>query len=125
MHKNFIQVYCLVICLVASIVMMVTIGIMLVSTTDLIFTDYKYKNQLNNFADNEKYIEYQKHKNPDDKEKWQSLSLKLIEEKRIIAKGDYIEEIKDGASSSIINATTWLIILLIFFVIHWKMCRYS
>ena len=78
MHKNFIQVYCLVICLVASIVMMVTIGIMLVSTTDLIFTDYKYKNQLNNFADNEKYIEYQKHKNPDDKEKWQSLSLKLI-----------------------------------------------
>lgn len=125
MLKNLTQVYCLIICLVASIVMMVTIGIMLISATDLIFTEYKYKNQLNRFVSNEKYIDYQKHTNPNDKEKWQSLSMKLVEEKRIAAKREYIEEVKDSAISGIINCVTWLITGLIFFVIHWKMYRRS
>jgi hypothetical protein len=104
---------------------MVTIGIMLISATDLIFTEYKYKNQLNRFVSNEKYIDYQKHTNPNDKEKWQSLSMKLVEEKRIAAKREYIEEVKDSAISGIINCVTWLITGLIFFVIHWKMYRRS
>lgn len=125
MLKNLTQVYCLIICLVASIVMMVTIGIMLISATDLMFTEYKYKNQLNRFVSNEKYIDYQKHTNPNDKEKWQSLSMKLVEEKRIAAKREYIEEVKDSAISGIINFATWLITGLIFFVIHWKMYRRS
>ena len=125
MLKNLTQVYCLIICLVASIVMMVTIGIMLISATDLMFTEYKYKNQLNRFVSNEKYIDYQKHTNPNDKEKWQSLSMKLVEEKRIAAKREYIEDVKDSAISGIINFATWLITGLIFFVIHWKMYRRS
>jgi hypothetical protein len=125
MLKNLTQVYCLIICLVASIVMMVTIGIMLISATDLIFTNYKYKNQLNRFVSNEKYIDYQKHTNPNNKEKWESLSMKLVEEKRIAAKREYIEELKDSAISGIINCATWLITGLIFFVIHWKMYRRS
>lgn len=43
---------------------------------------------------NEKYIDYQKHTNPNNKEKWESLSMKLVEEKRIAAKREYIEEVK-------------------------------
>ena len=125
MLKNLTQVYCLIICLVASIVMMVTIGIMLISATDLIFTNYKYKNQLNRFVSNEKYIDYQKHTNPNNKEKWESLSMKLVEEKRIAAKREYIEEVKDSSISGIINCATWLITGLILFVIHWKMYRRS
>lgn len=42
MFKNLTQVYCLIVCLVASVVMMITIGVMLRSGTDFVFTEYKY-----------------------------------------------------------------------------------
>ena len=125
MFKNLTQVYCLIICLVASIVMMVTTGVMLISTTNIIFTEYKYKNQLNRFVSNEKYLDHHNQTNPNSQEKWQSFSDKLIEEKRIAARGEYIEEVKADSISSVINCITWLITVLIFFIIHWRMYRCS
>ena len=60
MFKNLTQIYCLIVCLVASIVMMVTIGIMLNSGTDLVFTEYKYISELNKFSSDVKYIDHKK-----------------------------------------------------------------
>ena len=45
MFKNLTQVYSLIVCLVASVVMMITIGVMLGSGTDFVFIEYKYNTQ--------------------------------------------------------------------------------
>jgi len=123
MFKNLTQIYCLAVCLIASVIMMVTIGIMLTNGTDLVLTEYKYMSQLSKFTSDEKYTDYQKQIDSSDKEKWQTLSKDLIKAKRIAAREDYINEIKGNAISSIITCTTWLITCLFFFVSHWKMYR--
>ena len=56
MFKNLVQLYSLVVCLIASIVMMITIGIMLGNATDILLPEYKYMNQLDKFTSNEKYM---------------------------------------------------------------------
>ena len=68
MFKNLIQVYSLIVCYMASVVMMVALGAMLVSGTDLTLTKYKHMSQLTNYSSNEKYITY-KQTTFDDKEK--------------------------------------------------------
>ena len=123
MFKNLTQIYCLAVCLIASVIMMVIIGIMLTSGTDLVLTEYKYMSQLSKFTSDEKYTDYQKQIDSSDKEKWQTLSKDLIKAKRIAAREDYINEIKGNAISSIITCATWLITCLFFFVSHWKMYR--
>jgi len=60
MIKNLVQLYSLVVCLIASVVIMITIGIMLGNTTDILLPEYKYMNQLDKFTSNEKYIDSQK-----------------------------------------------------------------
>ena len=125
MFKNLTQVYCLIVCLIASVVMMITIGVVLVSGTDFALTEYKYMSQLSKFTSNEKYTDYQKQIDSSDKEKWQTLSPDLIKEKRIAAREDYINEVKGNAISSIINCATWIITGLFFFIVHWKMYRCS
>jgi predicted PurR-regulated permease PerM len=125
MFKNLTQVYCLIICLIASVVMIITIGIMLGSTTNLVFTEYKYISELNKFSSDEKYIEYKKRSFADIKEQWQAPKAELIQEKRITEREDYIKEIKGNAISTVISCATWLITSLFFFIIHWKMYKRS
>ena len=125
MLKNLTQIYCLIVCLVASVVMMITIGVMLSSGTDLIFTEYKYISQLSKFSSDEKYIEYKKQIHEEGKEQKQSFKTDLIKEKRIADREDYIGEVKGNAISSMINCATWLITGLFFFIIHWRMYRCS
>ena len=71
MFKNLVQLYSLVVCLIASIVMMITIGIMLGNATDILLPEYKYMNQLDKFTSNEKYIDSQKRSDSSNKESWQ------------------------------------------------------
>ncbi len=135
MFKNLTQVYCLIVCLVASVVMMITTGVMLGSGTELVFTEYKYMSQLNKFSSDRKYIEYKMNQassnhydekiSSKDKEQWQTLKPELIKEKRIADREDYINEVKGNAISSIISCVTWLITGLFFFIIHWRMYRCS
>jgi len=125
MFKNLTQVYCLIVCLVASVVMMITIGILLNSGTDIAFTEYKYMSQLNKFSSDEKYIDYKKQVSSNDEEQQKALKPQLIKEKRASDREDYITEVKGNAISTIINCTTWLITGLFFFIIHWRMYRCS
>ncbi len=121
MLKNLTQLYCLIVCLVSSLIMMITISLMLVSVTDFAFVDYKYKKNLSKFLSNEKYIEYKAQDNDKDATNITSLSDDAIEAKRIAAKQDYIEEVKDYAVGSIINSSVWFFTALLFFIIHWRM----
>ncbi len=125
MFKNLTQVYCLIVCLVSSVVMMITIGVMLGSGTDFVFTEYKYISQLSKFSSDEKYVEYKKQASSNDKEQRQILKPELIKDKRIADREDYINEVKGNAISSMISCATWLITGLFFFIIHWRMYRCS
>lgn len=125
MFKNLTQVYCLIVCLVASIVMMVTIGIMLGSGTDIVLTEYKYISQLSKFSSDEKYLDYRRQLSSEEKERQQKVNPELIKGKRIAARADYINEVKGNAISSLISCLTWLVTALFFFVIHWRMYKCS
>ena len=123
MIKNLVQLYSLVVCLIASVVIMITIGIMLGNTTDILLPEYKYINQLDKFTSNEKYIDSQKQRDHSSKEKWQIIDPNLLAEKRLAERESYINRIKGDAISTVINCITWLITGLFFFVIHWRMYK--
>ena len=123
MIKNLVQLYSLVVCLIASVVIMITIGIMLGNTTDILLLEYKYMNQLDKFTSNEKYIDSQKQSDHSSKEKWQIIDPNLLAEKRLAERESYINRIKGDAISTVINCITWLITGLFFFVIHWRMYK--
>ena len=123
MMKNLLQLYSLVVCLIASVVIMITIGIMLGNTTDILLPEYKYMNQLDKFTSNEKYIDSQKQSEHSSKEKWQIIDPNLLAEKRLAERESYINRIKGDAISTVINCITWLITGLFFFVIHWRMYK--
>lgn len=125
MFKNLVQLYSLVVCLIASIVMMITIGIMLGNATDILLPEYKYMNQLDKFTSNEKYIDSQKQSDHSSKEKWQIIDPNSLAEKRLAERESYINRIKGDAISTVINCITWFITGLFFFVIHWRMKGYS
>ena len=123
MFKNLVQLYSLFVCLIASIVMMIAIGIMLGNITDILLPEYKYINQLDKFTSNEKYIDYQKQTDSSNKERLQIIDSDSVAEKRLAEREDYINRIKGDAISTLINCITWLITSLVFFVIHWRMYR--
>ncbi len=123
MIKNLVQLYSLVVCLIASVVIMITIGIMLGNTTDILLPEYKYMNQLDKFTTNEKYIDSQKQSDHSSKEKWQIIDPNSLAEKRLAERESYINRIKGDAISTVINCITWLITGLFFFIIHWRMYK--
>ena len=123
MIKNLVQLYSLVVCLIASVVIMITIGIMLGNTTDILLPEYKYMNQLDKFTSNEKYIDSQKQSEQSSKEKWQIIDPNLLAEKRLAERESYINRIKGDAISTVINCITWLITGLFFFITHWRMYK--
>lgn len=127
MFKNLMQVYSLVVCLVASVVMMIALGVMLNSGTDLLLTEYKNAHQLINYDSDEKYIEYKRSSayTDHDKEKWKADNLDHITEKRMADRADYINGVKASAINGIINAMTWFITGLLFFIIHWRLYKRS
>lgn len=122
MFKNLLQLYSLLVCLVASIVMMVTVGHIFNETTTILLLEYKNKVHLNHYSTNEKYLTY-----AEDNNKKQDILSKLTDEelaaKRVSVRADYIQDAKDGAISSLISIFTWFITALLFFAIHWRIYK--
>ena len=121
MLKNLTQIYCLIICLVASITLMITLGVAFNSVTEIALTEYKFASSLDKFSSNEKYIEYKTQYNSDKKNEWDSFSSEEIMEKRTSEKEGYIESRKREAFSTIISCMTWLFVAALFFVVHWRL----
>ena len=117
MFKNLLQLYALVMCLISSIMIMITFGVMFNNVTELTLTEYKHQAHLNNFTTNEKYINY--------KTKLGPLDEKELQRKRLLEKDSYIENQKSNAISSLISGATWLFTGFIFFIIHWCLYRRS
>lgn len=121
MLKNLTQIYCLIICLVSAITLMITLGVAFNSVTEITLTEYKFASTLDKFSSNDKYIEYKTQYNSDNKKKWNSLNDEEIKAKRTIEKADYIESRKREAFSTIISCMTWLFVATLFFIVHWRL----
>lgn len=121
MFKNLIQLYCLIVCLISAITIMITLGITFNSITDVTLTEYKFVSSLNKFSSNDKYIEYKIQYSPDNKEMWNTLSTEEIETKRAVEKVDFFKEKKSEALSTIISCITWLFVATLFFIVHWRL----
>jgi hypothetical protein len=117
MLKNLTQIYCLVICPLATI----TIGVAFNRVTEIALTGYKFASLLDKFSSNENYIEYETQHNSDKKNEWDSFSSKEIKEKRTLGKEGYIESLKREAFSAIINCMTRLFVAALFFIVHWRL----
>ncbi|MDA9163510.1 hypothetical protein N9N97_01350 [Rickettsiaceae bacterium] len=121
MFKNLLQLYSLLVCLIASVVMMVTVGAAFNEATTILLVEYKNKVILNNYSTNEKYISYDNRYNgKKDLDKFTSEELVA---KRVAARSDYIQDKKDGSVSSLINIFTWFLTALLFFAIHWRIYK--
>ncbi len=120
MLKNLTQIYSLVICLVSTIILMITLGVMFNSATDILLTEYKNVHAMDKFSSNDKYIEYKTSYNKDDK-RFELLGGEEIKIKRLQEKEDYINNRKKEAIGTLINCMTWLFISALFFIVHWRM----
>lgn len=120
MLKNLTQIYSLIICLVSTIILMITLGVMFNSATDILLTEYKNVHTMDKFSSNDKYIEYKTSYNKDDK-RFELLGGEEIKIKRLQEKEDYINNRKKEAIGTLISCMTWLFISALFFIVHWRM----
>ena len=125
MFKNSTQLYSVAVCFVASIVIMITIGLMLGSITNLTLTEYKHKRYLNNFTTNEKYVSYKTQSANKQNENWKTLSSETIKSRRLADRKDYIESERSEAISNLISCSSWLLTGFLFFIIHWRLYKLS
>lgn len=121
MLRSLTQLYCLIICLISAITIMITLGVAFSSITDIALTEYKFASSLNKFSSNEKYIEHKIQHSPDNKETWDTLSEEEIKIKRTLEKGDFLKGKKNEALSTIISCLTWLFVATLFFTVHWRL----
>lgn len=118
---KLVQLYSLVMCLIASVIIMITVALMLGCITDITLVEYKEYNYLNNFKNNEKYIEYKIQSSVDIK----NLDSETITSNRLLEKNNYIEDKKGSAISSFIPLFTWFFTGFIFFIVHWRLYKRS
>ena len=90
MFKSLIQLYCLIVCLISAITIMITLGVAFNSITEVTLTEYKFASSLSKFSSNDKYIEHKIQYSPDNKETWNTLSDEEIKTKRTIEKEDFL-----------------------------------
>ena len=121
MFKSLIQLYCLIVCLISAITIMITLGVAFNSITEVTLTEYKFASSLSKFSSNDKYIEHKIQYSPDNKETWNTLSDEEIKAKRTIEKEDFLKEKKSEALSTIISCITWLFVAALFFIVHWRL----
>ncbi len=151
MIKNILQIYALLVCLITVVILIVSFSISLNSVTNLLIPQYKYYSSLRIYDSNEAYIENYEHSigftsssfqqlsssSLDDSERqyWKDKMQKVLalqqlppaqlDEKRLAARGQYLENKKVQDITSLIETFQWVLIALIFFFIHWKIYKKS
>ncbi|HUX80550.1 MAG TPA: hypothetical protein VMW10_12525 [Alphaproteobacteria bacterium] len=125
--KNIFQIYTLFVCLICTVVLIVTTGFIINGITDLIIPEYKNYSSLSHYRSNESYTNYIEGRYMADKElqRLKDLSPAQIEEKRVIARKEFLEERKGAAIQSLISSFEWSLVALFFFFVHWRLYRRS
>ncbi|WP_375318982.1 hypothetical protein [Candidatus Tisiphia endosymbiont of Oplodontha viridula] len=122
MFKNLLQLYSMVICLFATLILMFTLVQVMQNTITLVLPEYKYNYDTAKFNSVEDFINS---KNPQEAEKIRLLSEAEIDKKMNLEKTNYIQKVEKEAVSSLINNASWIITSLIFFIIHWLLYQKS
>lgn len=119
MFKNLLQVYSLLVCLFASIMIMITSGMALNSLADFTMTEIKHYGTLLDYDDNEAYLARE----------WNEQKLKELKKlpeadltaKRLKDRVTKVRDLKHYAVQHMIDTVPWLLVSLIFFMIHWRL----
>lgn len=151
MIKNILQLYALLVCLITVVILIVSFSMSLNLVTSLVIPEYKYYSSLRSYDSNEAYIEDYEHSigftssslhelpssSLDDSERqyWKDKMQKVIalqqlppnqlDEKRLAARRQYLENKKVQDITSLIYTLQWVLIAMIFFFIHWKIYKKS
>lgn len=145
--KNLLQLYALVVCAVTVVILLIFSGFFLNTLTDLLIPEYKEYAIMGRYASNDAYLKFRK------KEAEQYLSgyeggdayskfrekryqdaeseiaaLKLLppqqlDEQRESDKREFLEKNKRTNIQYLIFYFQWIIVVAVFFYIHWRLYR--
>lgn len=118
------QIYSMVVCFISTVILLVSLIITLNAFIRLFLPEYSNKSELIKYSTNEQYLRYLKQYDTKENDslykQLKDISSEELTKKRIAYKNDYIQTIKAESTSTIINYLTWIIVSLIFFILHWK-----
>lgn len=126
--KNIFQIYTLLVCLISTIILIISIALFLNALTDLLIPQYKHYSYLVRFESNESYLRSSESHYGVNKERLtelKHLSASQMDEKRINEKKEYLEEQKGKAIESLISTLQWAFVALVFFFLHWRLYKRS
>ncbi len=119
--KNIFQIYTLLVCLVSTIILMISAYMFLNATTDLLFPQYKHYSSLLRYESNESYLRSLNSYNDREYKEIKPLPPRDIEVKRNEARINFLEKQKGSAIENIILTLQWALVGFIFFIIHWRL----
>jgi hypothetical protein len=93
---------------------MITTGILLSATINYNFVEYKNISALEEYNNNEKFVD-------NNKEKYKDISTwspKLVEEKRLDARAEFIAKQQNKSIETLFDTITWFLTALLFLLIH-------
>lgn len=132
--KNLSQVYSLIVCLVASMVLMVSSGLILSKSLSFFAPEWTNSYEFSKYYSNEAYLKdfENQHSFYDSQraelEKQRFTELKTLDEsaltsKRLQEEAELKLRISAGARAVVLESMLWFLVGLIFFAIHWSLFR--
>lgn len=116
MKKNIFQIYALLVCLITTVIMIISLSLMLYSTLEVVIPEYVRYSSLSKYNSNDEF----KSSYAYSPEKLKNKSDQEIEQIRVQEKAHEINHIKSQGLESFIKAILWLFVSIPFFFIHWR-----
>jgi hypothetical protein len=120
-YKKFIQIYALLVCFVAAIILLVSSVMCLDAITSMFLTKYKYYDhwvKCQSIENNTRSTQ-----SSTKSSEIQPLSAEELKEKKQTAEQQFMATKKRKAVEQLIVCLQWLTIAGMFFLIHWKIYK--
>lgn len=130
MFKNLFQLYTLVSCFIASIIVLVASIFFLSATVDFMFPQYTFYSAAVRYETNERYLFYKKESNRYEdenkaKNEFEKLSPSELTEKRLQERAEFFITKKSKAIENIIHSLEWIFVSACFFYLNWRLYKRS
>ena len=122
--KNLGQVYSLAICLVASLVLMFSTGIMLHQGVKVLFPEITSTSSLSKYNSNDAFLR----SNEGWKERFEELKALPEQDLNVRRQAEQAEALTNAKAAmlgNIVETLPWFFVALIFFMFHWSLYRRS
>ena len=123
--KNLQQVYALLICLVSMIVLLIQGGNFLDDSTRFLFPSYRNASHLLTFQSNEAYLRHYNFGSDTERLETKNLTPEKLTERRLKDQKHFIEVEHFRALDSLIKTIQWILVALLFFLVHWRLYKKS